>query len=145
PKSCQADISELSSPPDMPRSQTRANTPLSLSSDLFNGAISPGPLKMPRSNAMPLYTAEVTQVLASHAPIIGRGSIGPRQLEEFEYKALHFFSHKNVEEAKRVEKVIYNIDSPEVRAWVKENDVELRKLTFAVFMARLHALVLSSD
>ncbi|KAG6887282.1 hypothetical protein C0995_016433 [Termitomyces sp. Mi166 len=82
------------------------------------------------------YTVDIMQVSASHAPIIGRGTIGLKQLDEFEYSAMCFFVHKNIAEDKKVEKV---------HAWVKENDAALQALTFPVFMACLCALVLSSS
>lgn len=40
---------------------------------------------------------------------------------------------------------MFNIEAPVVHAWVRENEVELRGLTFAVFMARLRGIVLSTD
>ncbi|KAG6875011.1 hypothetical protein C0993_011204, partial [Termitomyces sp. T159_Od127] len=91
------------------------------------------------------YTAEVTQVSASHAPVIGRGTVGPKQLDEFEYNCRRYFSHREVEEGKQVERIMYNVDVPEVRAWVRENEKELKELTFSVFMARLRGIVLSTD
>ncbi|KAG6875231.1 hypothetical protein C0992_004669 [Termitomyces sp. T32_za158] len=91
------------------------------------------------------FTAEVTQVSASHAPVIGRGLIGPKQLDAFEHGAKRYFSHKGIEDDKQVGKIMYNIDSSEVKAWIREKETELMGLTFAVFMAKLRGVVLSSD
>ncbi|KAG6864320.1 hypothetical protein C0993_009007 [Termitomyces sp. T159_Od127] len=71
-----------------------------------------------------VYTAEVLQASASHAPIIG---------------------HKGIVVNKQVEKVLYNVDSSDVRAWVQENEEELKGLTFPVFMLRLRGQVLATD
>ncbi|KAG6881209.1 hypothetical protein C0993_002403, partial [Termitomyces sp. T159_Od127] len=92
-----------------------------------------------------VYTAEVLQASTSHAPIIGRGSIGPRQLDYFEYCAKRYFSHKGIAVDKQVEKVLYNVDSSDVRAWVRENEEELKGLTFPVFMSCLRGQVLATD
>ncbi|KAG6895464.1 hypothetical protein C0993_009538, partial [Termitomyces sp. T159_Od127] len=73
-----------------------------------------------------VYTAEVSQASASHAPIIGRGTIGPLQLDSFEYSAKRYFSHKGIPVDKQVKKVLYNIDSSEVWAWVREKEEELK-------------------
>ncbi|KAG6884570.1 hypothetical protein C0993_009934, partial [Termitomyces sp. T159_Od127] len=93
------------------------------------------PLSLPKDLMAPVYnmggyTAEVTQVSASHAPVIGKG---------------RYFCHKEIEPERQVERIMFNIDSPEVRAWVREKEEDLKKLTFLVFMARLRGIVLSTD
>ncbi|KAG6882171.1 hypothetical protein C0993_011697, partial [Termitomyces sp. T159_Od127] len=88
-----------------------------------------------------VYTAEVSQASTSHAPIIGRGSIGPQQLDYFEYCAKHYFSYKGIMVDKQVEKVLYNVDSSDVQ----ENEEELKGLTFPVFMSCLRGEVLATD
>lgn len=44
-----------------------------------------------------------------------------------------------------MEKVLYNVDSSNIRAWVKENKDELKALTLSVFMAQLRGEVLAMD
>lgn len=66
-------------------------------------------------------------------------------MDAFKYSAKHNFSHKGVKEKERVEKVMYNIDSSDVHAWVKENEEELRQLTFSIFMAHLRSLVFATN
>ncbi|KAG6872944.1 hypothetical protein C0992_009233, partial [Termitomyces sp. T32_za158] len=56
-----------------------------------------------------------------------------------------YFSHKGITEEKQVERILFNIDETTVRAWVRENEKELKGLTFAVFMARLRGIVLSTE
>lgn len=141
---CTDTTSPLSS---VPASPTRSHTPCSSAStnsdDEYQNTRTP--VVVMAKTGLASYTAEVTQISVSHAPIIGRGSIGPRQLDAFEYSAKRFFSHKSIKEEERVEKVMYNIDSSDVRAWVRENEEELKALTFSMFMARLRSLVLATD
>ncbi|KAG6886533.1 hypothetical protein C0992_003536, partial [Termitomyces sp. T32_za158] len=66
-------------------------------------------------------------------------------LDAFEHSAKRYFSHKGIAPERQVEKVLYNIDLSDVRAWVRENEGELKDLTFAAFMSRLREEVLATD
>lgn len=67
-----------------------------------------------RSGPAALYTAEVMAGFGESCPVIGKGTIGPRKLEEFEYNCKRYFSHKRIVEDKQVESIMYNVDSSAV-------------------------------
>lgn len=91
------------------------------------------------------YTVKVMQVSASHALLIIQETIGPQQLNAFKHYMKRYFSHKGIKAEKQVEKVLYNIDSCDMQVWVKENESELKALTFSIFIAQLKEKVLATN
>lgn len=46
---------------------------------------------------------------------------------EFEYNCKRYFSHEGIEEDKQAERVMYNVDSLAICAWIWESKVEFKK------------------
>lgn len=106
-----------------------------LSDSLDNSdCLPPSCLFIMSASKRPLYLVEVTQVLSTHASVIGKSLIRPRQLEKFEYNCKCYFSYKEIREVKQVKRVMFNIDAFTVHVWMKENEVILKALIFAGFI-----------
>ncbi|RDB19148.1 hypothetical protein Hypma_014228 [Hypsizygus marmoreus] len=82
--------------------------------------------------------AIASQLSQNQPPTFSDGLVTPAILDDFDWYCQRYFRAKDIAAADQVGKILYCLESPRMRSWVKENEAVLSALTFPQFIARMH-------